>query len=469
MKLLFFVLVSLVSLSSLHSQCATWNDSPRKEEAENAHVIYRQHFKAENFAEALPQWKIAYEIAPAADGRRESHFKDGIEMYKHFYQKETDEAKKADYKKKVLDLYDQWAECVKQKSISYKDCNDQACIDMRQGVVMGRKATDMFYILLPPRMETYKVLKQAVEQSGWETEYTVFRPYAYLLVYLVGAEKIPPEEAREAHQLLNELADYSIENDERLSSYFASEKDAMNQVIESIEGTIYDCEYFKEKYRPEYELDSENIELVGEIIKTLKRQECTPDDPFLAQLEAQYAEFAEEYNAAQQAEFEKRNPAAAANRLYKEGKYAEALVKYKEAVDIEEDKEKLASYYFSMASIQFRKLDQMSAARDNARKAANLRGNWGRPYMLIGDMYAKSSSSCGNDAYTRGLAVLAAIDKWALARSIDSEVASEANRNIAKFSQYMPPKEDVFMQGKSEGEVVSVQCWIGESVKLRYN
>jgi len=100
-------------------------------------------------------------------------------------------------------------------------------------------------------------------------------------------------------------------------------------------------------------------------------------------------------------------------------------------------------------------------------KAAKLREGWGRPYMLIGDMYAKASRTCGEDAYTRGLAVLAAIDKWAYAKKVDPTVAEEANRNIARFNKYIPPKDDAFMQSKKEGDTEKVGCWIGETVRLR--
>jgi hypothetical protein len=136
---------------------------------------------------------------------------------------------------------------------------------------------------------------------------------------------------------------------------------------------------------------------------------------------------------------------------------------------MESDPSKQASYYFSIASIQFRQLGQYSTARDNARMAAQLRSGWGRPFMLIGDMYAKSSSNCGSDAYTRGLAVLAAIDKWSYAKSIDGEVADEANKKIATYSDHIPPQDDAFMMGKSEGQSEQVGCWIGESVRLRFN
>jgi hypothetical protein len=120
-----------------------------------------------------------------------------------------------------------------------------------------------------------------------------------------------------------------------------------------------------------------------------------------------------------------------------------------------------------MASIEFRQLNRYSAAREDARIAAKYKPGWGQPYMLIGDMYASTSNSCGNDAFEASLAVLAAIDKYAYAKSIDGEVAGEANNKINRYSAYLPAKDDAFMRKISEGDSATVPCWIGETVRIR--
>ncbi|HMQ60845.1 MAG TPA: hypothetical protein PKE06_09260, partial [Flavilitoribacter sp.] len=73
-------IVSVLWAGQAAAQCQTWNDSPRKEEAENAHVVYRPFVKDRteqqlateldeaNFKIAFDNWRKAYEIAPAADG-----------------------------------------------------------------------------------------------------------------------------------------------------------------------------------------------------------------------------------------------------------------------------------------------------------------------------------------------------------------------------------------------------------------
>lgn len=469
MKLLLSLLCFIIIVPSLQSQCETWLDSPQKDEAENAHVIYRQHLKSKEYGEALKFWQTAYAIAPAADGRRDWHFRDGVEIYKHFYAEETDEAKKKEYKEKILALYDQWIDCIGQQAISFKGCNDEDCIKMKQGTVMGNKGIDMFNIFQIPRMQVYSLMKQAMSVSGWETDYKVLKPYAQIVIGLYRKGSIDAGEAREAHQLLKDIANYNIENDEQFKVYYNYEISLVNQHFASIEKEIYDCQYFIDKHKPVYQSDPENVDLIKEIVVDLKQGGCDSTNAFLVELEEKYEKYASEFNAQQLEEYYKKNPSVWANSLYKEGKFREAVEKYRAAIEKEEDPDKKASYYFSIASIQFRKQGQYGPARENARKAAQLKSGWGRPYMLIGDMYARSSSDCGSDAYTRGLAVLAAIDKWSYAKSIDSEVAAEANRNIAKYSQYMPPQEEAHMRDVSSGTTVSVGCWIGETVKVRFN
>lgn len=86
----FFAAAALLFafINNAAAQCQTWNDSPRKSEAEDAHVIYRPFLKGKdvpdlvkmddaNFNIAFDNWKKAYEIAPAADGQRPSHYADG--------------------------------------------------------------------------------------------------------------------------------------------------------------------------------------------------------------------------------------------------------------------------------------------------------------------------------------------------------------------------------------------------------
>jgi tetratricopeptide (TPR) repeat protein len=157
----------------------------------------------------------------------------------------------------------------------------------------------------------------------------------------------------------------------------------------------------------------------------------------------------------------------AAKRLFDEGKYEEAIDKYMEAIEQSDSNDDKASYWFSIASIQFRKLGRYATARESAQKATKYRSNWGRPYMLIGDMYGTTARNCG-DAWQQSLAILAAIEKYRYAKSIDSEVADEAQGRINTYWGSRPSQDLGFMQGVKDGDKVRVDCWIGEIVTMDY-
>ncbi len=456
LKLSLLALLAEIATVPAFSQCQNWNNSPQKDALEEAHVLYRQFMKTEEYDNAFEYWKKAFDGAPAADGQRSTHFKDGQKIYLHKFKKETDAAKKKEYADMVVKLYDQQVQCYPKEA----------------GDAYGKKVYDMFYVLNSAYPDTKKAAQMAVESGGNSTSYVVFQPYATIAVFQFQNQQMQAEEARNIYTKLNEIADHNVANNQSLSAYYKQAKDAMNATFAQIENQIFDCAYFKTKLEPQYRADPKNTEVIKTVYLRLSQQGCPAEDPLVAELKVQYETLVIAENAAKLAEYYAANPGDHAIALFKEGDYTHALRKFSEAIDKEEaggkDKEKLANYYFYLASIEFRQLDRYSNAREHARKAAQLKPGWGQPYMLIGDMYASTSNSCGSDAFEKQLAVIAAIDKWAYARSIDSEVSSEASQRIARYNDHLPDKEEAFMRKVTEGQSMSVGCWIGETVRVRF-
>lgn len=466
-KYLLVTTFTIITVSLGNTQCASWIDSPQKEDAENAHSIYRQAIKTKDYVLAYENWEIAFNIAPAADGKRDYHFTDGSLLYIDKFKKETDPAKKEAYKNKALSLIDEAIACYNAGGITRSKCTTDECIQKRIGYLAGRKAFEMFYTFNTPYSQTTKALKQAIEKSGNDTEYIVFDPYASIVVYEIEKEKMEKAQARSIYEELNAIADYNIENNAKLSSYYQQAKDAMNAKFAVIEHLIFDCEFFVNKLRPEYDASPEDVEIWKKIVSKLKSQNCDASNAFLIEVESKYTKWALAQNEAIRAEQLANNPSLMAKKCYDEGDFDCAVAKYKEAIEMETDTEKKASYYFSLASIQFRKLKDYGAARSSARKAAKLKPNWGRPFMLIGDMYGSSARNCGG-SWDQRLAILAAMEKYRYAKSIDSSVTDDANSRLGKYSASMPSLEDGFQRGIKEGQTVTVGCWIGETVKVRY-
>ncbi|MCB9282756.1 MAG: hypothetical protein H6563_01670 [Lewinellaceae bacterium] len=453
--ILFFA--SFWMSANAQDPCRKWTDSPRQEEAEEAHVLYRQFLKNENYDEAFKYWQKAYELAPAADGQRPFHYMDGRDFYMRMFNNETDEAKKKEYAANILRLYDEQMRCYDNENL-----------------LMGLKVYDMFYNLRSPYPELLKTLKEAVEKGGNNTAYTVLEPYAHVLVFQFKNKQMSVEEARQTHIKINEIADYNIANNKEYGTYYQQAKDRFTPVLAEVEGELFDCAFFKKKFEPLYRANPEDYEAMKYYYNKMVQQGCSEDDPLVKEMKTRYEEIVTKINAEKLAAFYVENPGSHAKALYDEGKYAEALDKYEEAIQKEEskgddaDQEIIAGYYFAQASILGRKLDRYSAARDYALKAARTRPNWGQPYMLIGDLYAESSSSCGSEAWDHHIAVLAAIEKYSYARSIDPNVADEANEKIARYSKFKPQSEEGFMRGVQAGSTIKVPCWIGETVRVSF-
>lgn len=453
---LLFTLLALFSATSLAAQCENWEGSPNKDRAEAAHVSYRNFVRNvtdystlsdEDFQLALNNWETAYGLAPAADGGRATHYRDGREFMRALHTKETDATQKAAYATRMMELYNQELEC-------YPD--DRA-------FVLGRKGFDQFY-MQGYSMDAIGTIEEAMAAGGNDTEYLIFVPLGELITYHFGAGELEAERARALYQTAIEIADYNIENNETYSSYYESGKANMVAKVKEVETDLFDCEYFKEQLLPQFEADPENLEVINAVYQRLIAQGCDESDPLVVQLKSNYdriyATVQEEYEAQLRAE----NPAYDASKCEEEEDWDCALSRYQEAADAEDDVEKKGNYLYRIAALQMRN-GQLASARASANRAAAARPGWGKPYILIGDIYSRMGRNCG-DSWSQRLAVLAAREKYRYARSIDSGVSGDANTRIGRLNGSLPTAEEAFSRTLSAGDRVTVGCGINETVTL---
>ena len=86
-KLLFGLTILLITQNSAFTQCETWIGKPNEDDITTWHSVYRPYIKSEDYASAFEYWAQAYKAAPAADGKRDFHFTDGIKIYKDWFTK----------------------------------------------------------------------------------------------------------------------------------------------------------------------------------------------------------------------------------------------------------------------------------------------------------------------------------------------------------------------------------------------
>jgi len=142
-----------------------------------------------------------------------------------------------------------------------------------------------------------------------------------------------------------------------------------------------------------------------------------------------------------------------------------ALNFFKEALELSTASEQKAEILYSMALI-YQMQDNYIEAREAARQAIKLNPNCGKAYILIGDLYAASSSKCSGNNSMPFDYNWAAADKYTRAIEIDTSVAEQAAMKRAKLR--FPSEEDKFQRGYTKsGTPYKVECWIQETTFVR--
>lgn len=145
-------------------------------------------------------------------------------------------------------------------------------------------------------------------------------------------------------------------------------------------------------------------------------------------------------------------------------KAAEYLQK---GIDIGQESEELADMYYELATINYSKFKNYQKARALALKAIDARPNWGKPYLLIGQIYIAARQEVFSDPWDQSTVFWVAVDKFIKAKAVDPEVADEANNLINTYSDYFPNNEMVFFRTMHDGDTYTVGGWINEITKVR--
>jgi tetratricopeptide (TPR) repeat protein len=437
--------------------CPNWAGKSYEQSALENHVLYRQELELKNYTTALEYWNKVFSIAPAADGKRDYQYTDGVKIYKGLLAAETDEAKKEEYIKTIFKLYEDGEECYPAKATMYK----------------GLKGYDLFYTF-PGRasdMEMYQLFKDVMDAKGAETPAYVINPFTSLMVNAFLEEKITLAEAQKYTAKINEvLARAEKELKDTYSPKWTVE--GWDVVVgyapvrlEQLEGVdnFYDCDYYKNKYYADFQAAPTDCDAIISTLGRLKRGNCPDTDAAIVALKQ-----ARETHCRVEVTADPTSCTALAKKALEEGRYKAAIEHYEDCIQKSEDNEKKSLYALTIAKIYYAHLKNFSKSRQAARQAISFKSNNGDAYILIGKLYASSGPLCGpGRGWDSQVVTWPAIDKWRQAKNVDPSVAAEANNLIAKYEQYMPNKEDIFQKLYKEGDSYTVGCWIQETTTVR--
>lgn len=153
------------------------------------------------------------------------------------------------------------------------------------------------------------------------------------------------------------------------------------------------------------------------------------------------------------------------------GRPKAALEAYDRAV--EQGAELKAEDHFNRGSAH-QEAGNLAKARTEYRNAIQMKEDFARAYIAIGDLYAKAVNQCsGSEMGRKDRAVYwTAVDKYQQAKRVNSSVSSTANSKIQRYRQVFPAKEDIFYRGDWEDGgsfTIDYGCysWIGETTTVR--
>lgn len=215
------------------------------------------------------------------------------------------------------------------------------------------------------------------------------------------------------------------------------------------------CEDIEKIYKKKFDANPNDIALLEKITKIMNKKKCTNSPLFFAA----------------STKLHELKPTAESAFLvgimnFSKNDFVKAKEYFEEAAKLFTDEEQKAKTYLMLA-FTCSGLKQYAAGRTFAYKYAALKPGDGTPYIIIGDMYTQSASSCGSDDLTSRVANWAAVDKYSKAKAIDKSKEAEANKRIGAAASRFPSKETVFFNNLKPGQAYTVGCWIGETTTVR--
>ncbi len=397
--------------------------------------LYREFVKQNAYKDAIGPWEVTFNICPNAS---KNIYIDGIKIVRFMIEKaETDEEANA-LIDSLMKVYDQRIKYYGQK-----------------GYVLGRKGVD-FLRYRKSNLEDiefgYNTLKESIKLRGMKSEEAVLVTFMTASETLFKADKIDREEMIGNYARTMEIVDHELSKnpgDQRAQLALKS----IDAIFERSEAAT--CESLVNLFGKDLKDNKENKEWLGKVHKLLNNAGC--DDESL---------YFDVTAAIHEIEPSSESAYGLARMARERENFEKAIDYYKQAIELEENNKVVSGYYTELGDFMYRRLDNLQKAREYAYKAIEADNTNGRPYLLIGNIYA-SIDNYGENEVEKKAVYWIAVDKYKKAMEVDPALSEEAERQIKAYTQYFPEKENAFFYGLNDGDMFTVGSWIDEKTRVR--
>lgn len=315
--------------------------------------------------------------------------------------------------------------------------------------IKGRKAMD-FFNNAPSEVErAHKYFREAIEAAGASVDPELVAVYFGSLTDSFKIDDLTPEDYMSEYESLTKLI-------------LEEPTDKTDEAVQTIEALFVNsgaasCENIEKLFKPKYEANPTDGELVKKILTLFQRSKCS--SPFQEELVEKY------YAIDPQPEL-----ALMLAGIYEaKGNFTKALEYIDVAIANEKDPAQKVNHLTRAAGATLG-MGNYRRAAELAREVIALSPDAPFGYLFYAGALAGGVSSACSE-FDRQAAYWLVVDAYQQARAKfanDPEQSESINKTIATYSANFPKQTDLFMRGINNGDRYTVNCgWISGSTTVR--
>lgn len=389
---------------------------------------YKEYFKSKNYDAALPNWRKAYKLCPPT--ANQTMLIDGTTLMRRLISKN---AANADYRNALVDSL---LELHRVRAQFY---------DKYKVTALNNMALDMANYFKSSPDKLHKGLSEVIDENKEQTRSSILLIDLNAAVQLYQDDKLQADDIINIYQNNMSLLEAAVPADANAKEELEKIKDDMESLF--IASKVASCEKIIEVYGPRYAAASDDLALVGNILKMMSTAEdCTDNDLYLQAATSLH----------------KLDPTSqSAYFLYKlnasRGNADAALAYLEESLASTDLDVKTAADYNFEAATYCVKNGKNAKALAFAEKSKDLDSEYaGRAYYLIGTIWG--STTCGGDEIAKRSPYWVAVDYMNKAKAADPSLADDCNRMISQYRIYFPQTAEAFMYNYTDGQSYTVSC-----------
>ena len=423
--LLSVTLLGIIATTAIAQPGWNWGDSVDKAKEKNA--LYTDFVRAENWEAAKGPHSWLLKNTPDLNA---SIYINGAKIYEGLAEAASNKDQEIAYQEKALEMYD----------LRIKYFNNEAD-------VLNRKALTAYKYFKddrPKYKDLYEMFNRAYELNGNDLYSSNLTAYMDVIRrYKLTGGDLSDEEVFEKYTKITDVIEAQKEsggNKERLEKIADYVDKLLTATVE------VDCDFVEEKLGPKFR-NTGDVNLAKKIFGLMLQQKCT-DSPLAMEVAEAVNNEEPNYGIAK----------FIGMKSASEGDLEKAQEYFEKAIELTDENDKKAEVYLTLARSQASS-GQKVTARSSARKALAFDPSLKEAYVFIGNLYMNSFEDCkGGESKVKDRAVfIAAYEMYQ--RGGDRE-------RMANAKAQFPSIEEIFSEGKEEGQNIKVDCWINESVTI---